>query len=99
MSTSHSGVSRDDLAGGSHKLALAGRTCRVMSLDRDIGRLSEAVENIEASIADIKTMLAPLVEERQQRQGMVKLAGWLNIAIASVISTAAAVGISFTFKG
>lgn len=70
-----------------------------MSLDRDIGRLSEAVENIEASIADIKTMLAPLVEERQQRQGMVKLAGWLNIAIASVISTAAAVGISFTFKG
>lgn len=80
-------------------MALAGRTCRVMSLDRDIGRLSEAVENIEASIADIKTMLAPLVEERQQRQGMVKLAGWLNIAIASVISTAAAVGISFTFKG
>lgn len=70
-----------------------------MSLDRDIGRLSEAVENIEASIADIKTMLAPLVEERQQRQGMVKLAGWLNIAITSVISTAAAVGISFTFKG
>lgn len=67
-----------------------------MSIDREIGRLSAAVSNIEADIAEIKGMLSPLVAERHQRQGMSKLAGWGGYLLSAVISAATALGINWT---